>query len=403
MINTTGDVVLEADWDGFDPSYCTAIKCDDSVVIDGASLVIASDGMAGRGISCDGNISISSGDVSILSSGDGNTYTNALGETDAFHGPCIKADGNLTILGGAITLYHVGDAGRGISVDGDLNIGEVGFPPILDITTEGLRVPTGDGEFTEAKAVRVENNITISGGDITIDSVDDGLKSLNEIRITSGVIQIVDSKEGIEAPFIYIEGGDIDVLARDDGINATTGTNVQTDDGSILEINGGWVRVGSIIGDSIDSNGRVIVNGGTLLVHGPGTPPETGLDINGPLIFNGGFIVVAQINSTQVVSPSEDSVQRSVLLRRDDRLPVGTLFHIEDSNGTPLVTFRPDRRYSALHVSSPELTQGETYHVFTGGSSSGTERGGLFTGGEYTPGTLRATFTSDGTVQTIEF
>ena len=44
-------------------------------------------------------------------------------------------------------------------------------------------------------------------------------------------------------------------------------------------------------------------------------------------------------------------------------------------------------------LSSPDLEAGATYTVCTGGSSTGTEVDGLYTGGTYIPGTEAGTFT----------
>jgi hypothetical protein len=44
-------------------------------------------------------------------------------------------------------------------------------------------------------------------------------------------------------------------------------------------------------------------------------------------------------------------------------------------------------------ISSPDLENGESYVVYTGGSSSGMPSDGLVSDGEYTPGTQATSFT----------
>jgi trimeric autotransporter adhesin len=171
----------------------------------------------------------------------------------------------------------------------------------------------------------------------------------------------------------------------------------------VLTINGGYLALSAPAGDGIDSNGSLTITGGTLIVHGPPMQPEVGADINGDFVISGGYVVIAQINSMMVETPSNLSSQRSVLLRRNQTLSAGTLFHIEDSSGNPLTTFAPEHNYSSILVSSPDLTNGTSYRVYTGGSCSGTEEDGLYSGGTYSGGTLRTTFTSSGTVQTVNF
>ena len=156
-------------------------------------------------------------------------------------------------------------------------------------------------------------------------------------------------------------------------------------------------------GDGIDSNGNLTISGGTVVVHGPPSQPEVGLDVNGTFLMNGSFTIVAQINSNMVESPSNASTQRSVLLRRTQALAGGTLFHIEDASGNSLVTFAPARSYSCILLSTANLVAGTTYRVYTGGTCTGTVHDGVYTGGTYSGGTLRATFTSSGMVQAVTF
>ncbi len=402
-INTSGGVVLEPSGAGFNPSYCVAVKADNQALLDGSQLTITAIGEAGRGISSEGDIFIQSGNLSITSSGNGGAYTDETGEQDAYHGPCLNADGDLVLSGGTVTLSHSGSAGKGIAGDGDLSIGTALSSPVLGITTTGPRIYIGGGNYAEAKAISVDSLITIDNGELTISSADDGIKSKFWIDINDGLINILNSEEGIEGPNIYINGGETHVRAHDDGLNPTYGVDGEFNDGSILVINGGWVHVSTTGGDCIDSNGNFTMNGGTLLVHGPPNQPEVGMDINGTILVNGGFMVIAQVNSSHVETPSNQSDQRTVLLRTSQYISAGTLFHIEDTNGTSLLTFEPERRYSAVHFSSPDLTDGTTYRVYTGGSCTGEEKDGLYIGGVYTPGTLRTTFTMTGMVMVVTF
>ena len=402
-IYTSGAAVLESSGSGYDPSYCTAIKGDDLVQLDGADVTITTIGQAGRGISCDGDIVVISGNLEVTSSGGGASYTNELGEADAYTGPCLKADGDVILSGGDVTLSHSGSGGKGISGDADFSVGLTGGSPNLQITTTGSEISYGWGEAAEAKAVSVDSTVTIAGGTLTLDAADDAIKSKYWIEINGGTIDIVDCLEGIESPMLVINDGEIRVHSTDDGLNTTYGVDGENDDGSELIINGGYVALVAPAGDALDSNGTFEINGGTLIVHGPPNDPEVGIDVNGTFTINGGFIVVAQLNGMMVETPSSASDQRSVMLRRNQTLTGGTLFRIETTSGTGLVTFQPEYRYSNILFSSPELASGTTYRVYTGGSCTGSEQDGLYTGGTYSGGTLRATFTSSGTVQTVNF
>ncbi|MCB1161339.1 MAG: carbohydrate-binding domain-containing protein [Candidatus Krumholzibacteriia bacterium] len=402
-IQTSGGVVLEASGAGFDPSYCTAIKADDLVELDGADVTVTTVGLAGRGVSCDGDIAIASGVLDISSSGDGGVYVNDVGLADAYHGPCLKADANVILTGGTITLSHSGSGGKGISGDFDLSIGVPGTGPTLNITTTGAPISIGGGDYAEAKAVSVDSTVTIDGGDITISSADDAIKSKRWLEVNGGLINIVNSVEGLESPNLFINGGEIHLTSTDDGLNATYGVDGEFNDGSNLTISGGYIHLYAPAGDAIDSNGNLTLAGGTLIVHGPPAQPEVGIDVNGTFRVDGGFTVVSQINSNMVETPSSQSTQRCVLLKTNTTLSAGTLFHIEDTGGGALVTFRPANRYSCILLSTVDLTAGTSYRVYTGGSCTGSELDGLYSGGTYSGGTLRTTFTSAGMVQTVNF
>lgn len=402
-IETSGGAVLEESGSGYDPSYCTAIKADNDVVVDGADVVVTTTGQAGRGISSDGDIEVYSGQLTITSSGDGGTYTDEAGTLDACHGPCIKADGDVVVEGGTVTLSHSGKGGRGISVDGALTIGTTQSSPVLNVTTTGQEIYVGPDDAAEAKAIKADGMITINSGAVTVSSADDAIKSEYWIQINGGVIDIEDSYEGIEAPNIFINDGEVHVNASDDAINATYGNDVEYDDGSVLSINGGYVDLSATTGDGFDSNGSLTIAGGTVIVHGPPSQPEVAADVNGAFLINGGFVSMAQVNSQMIETPGNQSGQKSVLLRWNRTQAGNTLFHIEDASGSALVTFAPEHTYSSVLFSSPDLATGATHRVYTGGSSTGAEQDGLYTGGTYSGGTLRTTFVSSGTVQTVNF
>ena len=165
-------------------------------------------GLSSRGISGDYDVNILSGTVTIVSSGDGATYTNSEGSEDTYHGDCLKVDGTLTINGGEVTLSNSGAGGRGIESELDIEIGDGTSNPILNVTTTGATIATSSTTTTtttgpggrprpggatasiagdEAKAIKADNNIVINSGTITISSADDGINAGENltIRITS--------------------------------------------------------------------------------------------------------------------------------------------------------------------------------------------------------------------------
>jgi hypothetical protein len=71
----------------------------------------------------------------------------------------------------------------------------------------------------------------------------------------------------------------------------------------------------------------------------------------------------------------------------------GSMIHIETESGEEVLTFVSTKSFETAVFSSPELENGATYLVYTGGSSTGTETDGLYTDGTYTAGTQASSFT----------
>jgi hypothetical protein len=173
---------------------------------------------------------------------------------------------------------------------------------------------------------------------------------------------------------------------------ATSGSSI------LLTINGGYIYVDAN-GDGIDVNGPVTMTGGTVIVNGPVNNGNGALDYDGAFTMNGGYLVAAG-SSGMAMAPQSSSSQYSIMVNFDNTQPVGTMVHIETVIGDDLLTFVPTKTYQSVVLSSPELANGMTCSVYTGGSSTGTVRDGLYTGGTYSGGTPVTTLTLSGVVTT---
>lgn len=187
----------------------------------------------------------------------------------------IVSKDSLWIKSSDITVTSVDDGIRGkdmLSISGG----------IITVNAQG------DGLKSTNETDAGEGNLVISGGSVTIQSGDDGIKSEQKAWITGGTINVAKSVEGIEAPVIIIDGGDITVYASDDGLNAsasaitTTGLSITINNGTLA------VTVGPGDTDAIDSNGDIVVNGGTITI----TAPTSSFDFDGTGNINGGTVSV---------------------------------------------------------------------------------------------------------------
>jgi len=264
-----------------DPSYCTALKATGNVAINAGTISITHTGLAGKGISTDGSVTIGGGTVDIATSGGPSaSYTNSTGVTDEATSTCIKADGNITLAGGAVILRTEGIAAGGLSADGTVTLSA----GTLDVTVKGAR----------AKGVKADTAVSLTGGTSTFTlsgalvlqatttsgrydpSYCTGIKSDATVSISGGTHTITHTGQagkGISADgAVTITGGTTTISTS--GANTATFTNASgvTDmaaadclkaDGN-LTITGGTITATSTGngGDAISSEGAVVI--GTL-------------------------------------------------------------------------------------------------------------------------------------------
>ena len=150
------------------------------------------------------------------------------------------------------------------------------------------------GNFTLDTAddgVHSNRTVTITGGEWTIRTGDDGIHADGALTITGGSFSIPYCYEGIEGSTITINGGTFDITANDDGLNAADGTSNapgMANENCWIEINDGEFTIVSD-GDSIDSNGDLTINGGTLDLNCNGNG-NTAIDTDGTYTNNGGDV-----------------------------------------------------------------------------------------------------------------
>lgn len=267
-------------------------------------------------------------------------------------------------------------------------------------------IAIADGKFTIDAAddsIHSNANIAIIGGEYSLSTGDDGTHADTALSISGGTIDIAKSYEGIESADIAISGGDIRVAASDDGVNVSGGNDgsgaggpggggdmFSATDGA-LTISGGYLYVNAS-GDGLDSNGSMVMTGGTAIVNGPTNDGNGPLDYNGTFEQSGGTLIAAG-SAGMAQAPSEDSTQRALMMTFTSTLEAGTLVTVTDSSGKAVATFAPAKTFRSVVVSSPDLKAGESYTISTGGKSSGTEKDGWYDGGSTTGSTKVVTFT----------
>lgn len=142
-----------------------------------------------------------------------------------------------------------------------------------------------DGLHSENEEDGTLGYIYIGSGDFTIKAGDDGIHGNSVVQIDDGTFTIT-AAEAIEGTYIQINGGTINITASDDGINAA---NKSDSYNPTVEINDGDITITMGAGDTdgVDSNGDIIINGGTISVTGNST-----FDYDGNGTINGGTVIV---------------------------------------------------------------------------------------------------------------
>ena len=293
-------------------------------------------------------------------------------------------------------------------------------------------VRIADGTFTltcDEDGIHAGNDdqqdgyIYIEGGDIDISVGDDAMHAEGLLIITGGDIDISKSYEGIEGYKILVTGGDIDVVANDDGFNAARpdsngqndgtqsteddqrrtdsfkrrtndtetnrpelpekgdrpgdsgtpggpgmGAGMDADYDAYILITGGTININAD-GDGIDSNGYLGIAGGSVYVLGPSNNGNGALDYGIYATITGGEMVAVG-GSGMEQGFGDESTQCSALVNFDEWIDVGETITLTDSNGNKLLTYKADKKFDSVLISTSDMKQGETYTLTAGDQTS---------------------------------
>lgn len=221
-------------------------------------------------------------------------------------------------------------------------------------------------------AIHSNSRIVVSGGTLSLTSGDDGVHADNFLGVSGGEITVANCYEGLEAAKVEISGGKINVTSVDDGINAADGTatrvNVANNNCHII-ISGGEVNV-SAEGDGLDSNGSMLISGGTVYVMGPTSGNNAALDADGSIVVNGGYLFAAGPLG-MVETPASNSAQYVVSYARNSAISANTIITLADSDGE-IMSYTVTKSCQSIIISCPELTKGSSYTLYGGDSTLST-------------------------------
>ncbi|MCW1968288.1 MAG: carbohydrate-binding domain-containing protein [Anaerolineae bacterium] len=327
-------------------------------------------------------------------------------------GDAIQAHTDVLVKNGKFTLA----SGGGSAVRPNDSVSTKGVKSGVSMVIDGGTFAINASD----DAVHTNGTLTINGGTFELASGDDAVHADKAITINNGKILIMRSYEGIESSVITVNNGDINLTAQDDGVNVATkaigttggmfgggrggpppggpGGNANYTGSNYLFMNGGRMVVNTT-GDGVDVNGAIEMTGGTIIVNGPTEQMNGALDYDGFFRIKGGTLVAAG-SSGMAQTPGAVSTQPALLIYFTAAQPAGTLVSIRNKSGESIITFKPTKAYQSLAFSSSALTKGSSYDIYLGGTPSGNEVNGIYTGA-ISGGTLFQSFTVNDTVTTI--
>ncbi len=412
------------------------IVCKDDLVITGGKHIINS---ASHGLDANDSIRIASSELTIDAGKDAihaeNTDDSSLGfiyissgkiKADA-EGDGIDAGAYLQIADCTIDLLVGGGSENGSKEHSDsfgrfMDGGKAGGMHPENIQTgttiteddstsmKGLKATNGilisNGTFNISSAddsIHSDTSITVNGGKFSIASGDDAVHAEETLTVTAGDFNISECYEGLEALNIEINGGSINLKASDDGINAAGGMDMSgfeggrdgmfgdfsedagrgpggrgpggkgggmpggmssNSNGSIV-ISGGTLFINSS-GDGMDANGTIKITDGNITVVGPTQGDTATLDYDKSATISGGtFIGTGASGMAQSFS---DSSQGIIAINSGNQT-ADTQITLRDSNGNTIISYKPVLDFAVVILSAPEIIKGEVYSLSIGSAT----------------------------------
>jgi hypothetical protein len=261
----------------------------------------------------------------------------------------IKSSDDLVITGGDLTIDAAVDGLRG--------------KDCVKIADGTIVITAGDDAITSTNTNEPDSRgfVSIDGGTIRIEAVDDAVHAETILRVAGGTVNVTSCEEGFEGAQVWIQGGDHSIVSNDDGVNAAG--DARTD--YLVDISGGTLSVNAE-GDGIDSNGSIIQSGGDVIVDGPARSGNSALDAQQGATTSGGTML-ALGESGMAQSFGTGSTQFAFIVALPQTLPANTVITLIDSQGTEHFTHTSAKQFSSLVYSSPTLLMRLDYTIIADG------------------------------------
>lgn len=191
----------------------------------------------------------------------------------------------------------------------------------------------------------------------------------------SGVLNIKASNEGLDTELhLGIHGGTINIQSGNDGINTNEDyVSVTTISGGNLKI---YVDGATGEGDGIDSNGWLVINGGSVTASACGISGDAGIDSDMGIYINGGS-VTATGNMLDRISGGD---QTYAVFNFASTVTGGNTITLKDDSDAVVMTANSENDFTYLILAGDNLKEG-TYTLWDGetqlsGAAIGNTMGG---------------------------
>lgn len=244
---------------------------------------------------------------------------------------------------------------------------EEGASMDVDTTNAGANVILADGSVNQVNGsyvARIYKSIELNeaGTEVVenkkLHKYDGAFYSKCSMNISgedkgNGILNIKAENEGLDSELhLTINGGTINIVAGNDGIN-TNEDNV-----SVTTINGGYLNIvvdgATGEGDGIDSNGWLVINGGTVIAQACSSSQDAGIDSDMGIYIHGGT-VWATGNMYDII---ENDSQNFVAFTFDEKQSGEHVYTIRKEDGQVIGSFRAENDFTVLIFSTQELTSG---------------------------------------------
>ena len=218
-----------------------------------------------------------------------------------------------------------------------------------DLTINGNGALTVNANYDNG--IVSKDDLKITGGNITVNAVNDGIKGKDSVAVLDGTLTIVAGSDGLQASnvedvekgYIAIEGGTLDITAGLDAIQAETsllvsggnlmltsgaGQNSTADStkglkaGVDITITGGSLTIDAA-DDAIHSNNTLTIDGGDIVL----ASGDDGIRADASLVINGGAVNVIQ---------SYEGLESNVIIINDGTIHIASSddgINVSDGSG----------------------------------------------------------------------